>query len=114
MEDRESRGEEKSSGITDRECEDYVKNCLVLRSCFGGAESLILIFEEKGIFYLPLGFNTNYNRTISIAYRLAVKSISRRNHYDSVAEVQSDILCDCVNVLEQFASKKSDQTIEID
>lgn len=124
MEDRESRGEEKSSKITDRECEDYVKNCLVLRSCFGGAESLkaiskmfnvnILVFEEKGIFYLPLGFNTNYNRTISIAYRLAVKSISRRNHYDSVAEVQSDILCDCVNVLEQFASKKSDQTIEID
>lgn len=94
--------------VTKKQSEKFLKD-LRKHDTFGGAESFkaisqmhtvnILVFCELDVHYFPIGFNPNYDRTIFIAYRLAPNSNDVRNHYDSVAEVNMNILFDCVGVL---------------
>lgn len=114
--------------ITEKDCENYVMT-LSNSKTYGGAESIkalsrihrvnIVVFYELGPHYYPLSFDRNFDRTLFMAYRLANRSNNQWNHYDSVAEVDLKILCDCVNVLnaaalnkDNLASTKMEVTLE--
>lgn len=110
QEDEEQRdGCVKSEGITEENCFEFLNTLLGRDYFFGGAETLkaitfihkvnILVFLESGPAYFPLGFNSNNHKTVFIAYRLKPYSNDVRNHYDSVAEVDSKILFDVVNAV---------------
>lgn len=58
------------------------------------------------VHYFPIGFNSKFDKTVSIAYRLVPGSQNVRNHYDSVAEVNLQIIYECVSVLNAAASNK--------
>lgn len=84
---------------------------------YGGAETVkaisrmehlnILVFCECGHVYFPMGFNSNYHKLIFFAYRLNGKSKTERNHYDSVAEVDVNILCNLVKELTDKEFKRN-------
>lgn len=105
----------KSNQITDAEFIEFLDNKLDRPGLFGGTETLkavsimhsvnIMIFNELGTPYFPLAFNQSFNRTVFIAYRLSTQAAKRkkkkciklshvmlRDHYDSVAEVNLNVL----------------------
>lgn len=116
MEEREAKGTKNRKNVTENDCKKFLKQ-LTKKSTFGGAESFkaisrmhsvnILVFVESDVHYFPIGFNSNYDKTVFIAYRLIPGSQNVRNHYDSVAEVNLQIIYDCVSVLNAAASDKS-------
>lgn len=90
--------------------EDYTAffdNYLSKDNKWGGAETIraivmmfqvnIIVFNEKGSVYFARLFDLNHNRTIMIAFRIADPlnedtSNKNRNHYDSVAKVENNII----------------------
>lgn len=52
----------------------------------------ILVINEKGDSAYPCGFQNNCNQTIIIAYKFAVGSEEKRDHYDSVIYVDPEIM----------------------
>lgn len=91
-----------SNVVTEQDCQTFLDE--KLSNCaFAGAESFkaitqmynvnILIVNESGPAYYPVGFNSKYYKTVFVAYRLGQNSTERRNHYDSIAEVDVDTLC---------------------
>lgn len=116
LEEREAKGTKNRKNVTENDCKKFLKQ-LTKKSTFGGAESFkaisrmhsvnILVFVESEVHYFPIGFNSNYDKTVFIAYRLIPGSQNVRNHYDSVAEVNLQIIYDCVSVLNAAASDKS-------
>lgn len=108
LEDRESTDEEnaKCKTVTDKECETYIDEVLSQNGAWGGSETIkavsqiekvnVLIFMERDTMFFPVEFDPNRERLISIAYRRAGNKF---NHYDSVCELSSEILFDCINHL---------------
>lgn len=93
----------------ERECNFFVNFCLSKVGFWGGMESLkaissvykinILIFNENGDYYFAPPFNLNHDRTVCIAFRNAAKpkanENNERNHYDSVVEIDPEIISEC-------------------
>lgn len=79
----------------------FLDNSLSKSGYYGGQESLIAISElyrvnvfvirEQGMFSFVNDFNTQYERTISLAYRFGFFSVfqttKKYNHYDSVVSI---------------------------
>lgn len=124
-EEEESLGFVKTKwcNIKEDDCIKFVKNRLVKDNFYGGSESVkaitymhninVMVINEMGPPYFPLGFNANYHKTIFIAYRLKPNSNDVRNHYDSVAEVNTKILFDVVKVVIDSEVKKEVNNHEI-
>lgn len=110
----------KWSSITKNDCFEFLNKCLIDDHFFGGTETIkavtcmhkvnILSFNESGPVYFPMGFNINYHKTIFIAYRLKPNSSDVRNHYDSVAEVNSNVMFDVV----KSVNKPSENVNDVD
>lgn len=95
----------------ENECHSYVDHILSKDGSWGGSESIkavsamhsvnILLFNEFGSCYYVNGFNSEYNKTVAIAYRLECGSNSKlkRNHYDSVTKIRQDDLFTCSRLL---------------
>lgn len=117
----------------DQECKLFLKLCLPRSGFWGGFETLkaittihkvnIIIFNENGdcYFALPNGFNTDNNRTISIAFRNANKrkrtqNGNIKNHYDSVVGMETEIASACSKQLieRMFKDKDMKGIIELD
>lgn len=120
----------KSNEVTDNDCIEFLDKKLNRPGFYGGTESLkavsnihkvnIMIFNELGDPYFPLGFNENFKRSVFIAYRLSsqtaknikkescIKSnhIMLRDHYDSVAEVNINVLLNAIKFSEQVNKKQ--------
>lgn len=104
LEDRESDGD-RNVKVTEADCMDFITNKLSRMDYWGGTESIlaitilrkvnILMFNEADRFYFPAGFDSNFDQTVIVAFRLAIKSDKKRNHYDSVAEIEQGDLFDC-------------------
>lgn len=100
---------------TDTNCLFFVNSLLSKTATWGGTESLkaiselekvnILIFPEGGKPYFPFYFNTDYTRTVAIAFCLDEQR-KKRNHYDSIAEVNKPILYDTAAELARNQIKK--------
>lgn len=74
----------------------------------------ILVFEEKGPFYFAPCYNSDYNRTIFLAYRrFGTKGNEKKelkcNHYDSVCGIDENLLNKCVTDL----STKIDNIVDM-
>lgn len=104
---------------------DFLNNELPKQGVWGGSESLgaiseiyrinIVVFNEKGSPILPNDFQPDYNRSVCLAYRLLRGSKTERNHYDSISEVENDVLFYCSKYLSGFMNKTScDDTWEIE
>lgn len=95
-----------------QECKLYVRHSLSLPNRWGGHETIVaageihqvnvLIFHEEGIFYVANRSSTIYNRTITLAYRLGSTAEQQFNHYDSVSDMDSQILFDVSSQLAQY------------
>lgn len=85
-------------------CMQFLKEKLSVNGCFGGTETLlavskmygvnILVFREKGPFYFgPGGFNSKFERTIMLAYRIGGFDNDGQpdyNHYDSICGIDEN------------------------
>lgn len=102
----------------DKECTFFVNYVLPKTGMWGGFESLkaitsiygvnIMVFSENGdsYFALPDGFNINYERTVFIAFR--VTNNQKRDHYDSVVEIEAEIIEECsTNLIKKQMQKCS-------
>lgn len=91
----------------DKECRIYLSYILPKSGCWGGAETIkaisskyevnVLIVNEYGPCYFANGFNTDYLKTIIIAYRLGSKSV--RNHYDSIMKMEQGDIFACSQMI---------------
>lgn len=70
----------------------------------------ILVFSENGSFYFATGFNPDYKRTLFMAYRIGIHKIC--NHYDTVCEIDEELLYKCANVLSMRMSRPNDITLQ--
>lgn len=80
----------------------------------------VITFGEEDNYILPCGFNTEYSRTILLAFRgynkghnqmtnpLTIKKINSitRNHFDSVFEVQQDVLTELTKISAKIEARK--------
>lgn len=92
-----------------QECKLYVRHCLSLSGTWGGHETIVaageiyqvnvLLFNEKGGFYIANASQKMYDRTIALAYRLGPSDETTFNHYDSVTDVDSKLLFDIASHL---------------
>lgn len=83
--------------VIEDECQIFVDSILSKDGSWGGSETIkavsfmysvnILLFNEYGPCYYANGFNSEYIRTVAIAYRLGSDSKLVRNHYDSVTRI---------------------------
>lgn len=98
-------------------CERFLNEDLTLDTCYAGIESVkaiseikkinIVTISEHGECYFAVDFNPNFDRTVFLAHRLnsvCTKSNSRphntqRNHYDSVAEIDNNVLLTLAEML---------------
>lgn len=95
------------------ECKLYVKLVLSKKGTWGGAESIraisemeevnIIIFNEDGPCYTLCNMNVKYKRSIGIAYRCQQKGDDIRTHYDSVCDIDANVL----NLVAQEIEKKN-------
>lgn len=95
----------------EKECRFYMNFCLPKETCHAGSESIraisqlkemnIITIGEQGESHLAVDFNDSYTRSIFLAHRLAASVStdsntnihnSDRDHYDSVFEINTDIL----------------------
>lgn len=96
------------------ECKLYVKLVLSKKGKWGGAESIIaiseleevniVIFNEDGSCYVlnkTYKMNKKYQRLICIAYRFLQKGDQYRKHYDSVCDIDSNVLNFVVQKIEE-------------
>lgn len=96
----------------------FLNNYLSKNYSSGGTESLraigaiyktnIIVFNENGDLYFANKFNPNYQRSIMLAFRLMdglnddkIYTNIYRNHYDSIAEVNQNIINICSKYLAQ-------------
>lgn len=108
LENREANSD-KSAIVTEADCLHFVTNQLSKSGFWGGIESMfaisklhkinILVFSESNSFYFPIGFNSEFQKTKMIAFRLAKNSKNERNHYDGVADIDQADLFDCAKYL---------------
>lgn len=127
--DENKENQNKKNIVTDEECKAFVTEKLIKFDCWGGTESLkaiskmhhvnILIFCELGDFYFPFEFDPSLS-TVFLAYRLASKQVTSkqtlksgeknskliRNHYDSVSEVEKEIMYECIKTLAEWEAKR--------
>lgn len=97
---------------------DFLHNELPKTKCWGGSESIIalsvkyevniIVFNEDDSVYCANAFNSDYNKSICIAYRLSdcdsIASMrNKRNHYDSVTFVNDLDIYD----IAEFIMKRS-------
>lgn len=83
-------------------CNQFVNQKLSQNGYWGGTESLnavaeiystnILIVNEDGTSNVGNRFNPNYERAIMISFRSSNKRLKKRDHYDSVAEIDDVLL----------------------
>lgn len=104
-------------GNMDFECKFFVTHCLSKSGTWAGSETIkavsrlyqvnIIIFNENETSVIIHDKNVQYDRSIAIAYRLSEENEydgegnANRNHYDSVCDINSDILYDSVEFLAQ-------------
>lgn len=95
-------------------CHEFLKNDLPKSSCWGGSESLIalsilysvniFVFSECGPVLCATDFNSDYKKSICIAYRASIAPRAsgklkmnpnlKRNHYDSITDVDDQDIYD--------------------
>lgn len=95
------------------ECKLYVKLILSKKGMWAGAESIraisdleevnIIIINEDGPCYKLSNLKKTYEKSVCIAFRLAQKNDQTRIHYDSVCDVDSNIL----NLMAQEIEKQT-------
>lgn len=58
----------------------------------------VLVFNENDTFHFHGHFNPTYERTVAIAFRKFINSkiTQNKNHYDSIIEIDSNDVSDCV------------------
>lgn len=99
-------------------CIEFVSNKLSVKGFWGGSETLlavsklhqtnVLVFNENGPVYFSTGFNSEFKRTIFLAYRIATIDRNGKpiyNHYDSVSGVSEELLYSCAQRLANMMSK---------
>lgn len=99
-------GQKLDDQLQEEQCLEFVKNQLGKSGTFGGTESInaiskvkevnIVIFNEKGICYFGSEFNPTFKRTIMIAFRGSsdCQKNEDRNHFGSVAELNTNLISD--------------------
>lgn len=105
------------------ECHIFLNACLSVPKTYAGSESFkaiseieevnIITFSENGTCYLAVDFVEDFKRTIFLAHRLSDKFASTshnvsRNHYDSVVEIENEVLFKVSNFLNEIIKKKTD------
>lgn len=116
------------------ECGKFIDDHLSKNGSWGGTETLevlkdmlelnILIFNEKGCVYFAHQFESKFQRTIMIAFRISDPlkndiSNANRNHYDSVAKVERKLITSLANdlikaYLKSSSLQASDSVILVD
>lgn len=97
--------------------------------CWGGNESLcairkqfeqniLVLNEESSDCYFVAGFDSNYDQTMIIAYRLnGLVGGLDRNHYDSVVSIDPNDICSIVKKvlldMEKSNKNKIDSVIDL-
>lgn len=107
-------------------CNRFLDTVLNIDKTWGGSETTLAVskmykvnvitFSEEDIYILPCGFNTEYSRTILLAFRGYSKGNNQitirknnpiaRNHFDSVFEVQQDVLKELAKKSAKIEAKK--------
>lgn len=118
------KGRLRCDDATDEICSDFLQK-LSKDGFWGDAETLmavtkmyevnIFIFSEKGSCYFACGFKPEYNRTIFMAYRFnGIDEQGERNynHYDTVCEVDEELLYRCANSLSARMTRPNDITLQ--
>lgn len=104
---------------------EFVSTNLCNQGAWGGTETIlavsnmfkvnIIIFNERGSFYFATGYNSKYERSIFLAYRIGSQSKDGKfeyNHYDSVCEINESLLYKCVKDLGGKLDKQFDSFLE--
>lgn len=97
--------DEKNESFEDKDCLSFVKSELSQRGIWGGGETIsavqqlyktnVIIFCENSTYYYCYGFNPKYDRTVFLAFRgNNYNNKTQYDHYDSVCEINNDLLYD--------------------
>lgn len=94
--------------VTQEKYETFMED-LSKSGFWGGEESLIaiakifsaniVVFNERGPYYLATGYNKDYPRSLFLAYRESMAFSGKRNHYDSICEIDNIVLSNCASDL---------------
>lgn len=105
-------------------CKRFLNEALIAPTCYAGIESVkaisaikkinIVTLSEHGECYFAVDFNRNFDRTVFLAHRLksACTALNKRphntqrNHYDSVAEIDNNILLTLATFLNSCNAQK--------
>lgn len=116
LKDRIYENKKKSSdaiGDMTQECKLFVRHGLSRDRYWCGYETIaaaaemldvnILVFNEEGDVYLPSSNVQTHSKTIALAYRL---NNGRYNHYDSVCDIDSNVLYEIVQTVQAVQKNK--------
>lgn len=100
----------------------FLNECLKIPGCWAGAESLkaihfvhnvdIIVLNENGPISYYNSSNEQPNRTIILAYRLS-EDPEKRNHYDSVCNIQSDGIYQLANIISKRLNQSPNPSINL-
>lgn len=109
------------------ECHVFLNACLPLKTCFGGYECIraiseieevnIITISEEGDCYMAVDFDPNFKQSIFLSLRLAASVSSKsngkihnnnRNHYDSVFEIEKEVLLKIAELLSEREKRKAE------
>lgn len=107
------QGEEQNAADIDKECLFFLNQCLPQNRCWTGTETMtalsivyevnIVVINENGPINLPSSSDKIYAKTILLAYRLDQSTTElRRNHYDSVTDIPSDVVYSIAETLSKL------------
>lgn len=127
-----SRKKSRKRKLTEEEvkekCISFLKDELPQSECWGGEESLVaisgkykvnvVIIREGDTLHFIDRFNSSYEKTICLGYRLACKPkqitggfVKTYNHYDSICGINSNVMFDCANILNHHDEIDGDKLI---
>lgn len=102
------------------ECSDFVENKLSSQSCWGGTESIkaiseihkvnIILINDDGTCNFAESYDSDNERTIAIAFcntdGTVKQNNSERNHYNSIVEIEDDLITTYVEQLIESVNSK--------
>lgn len=109
---------------TEEGCIDFVSNLLSKNGFWGGYETMlavsniyhvnILVFNEKGPFYLASGYSNEYDRTLLLAYRICKggNHTNKYDHYDSVCGANEELLYKCADELATKLNQENSLSVD--
>lgn len=100
----------------EKECFFFLNNLLPKNRCWTGSETLkalsiickvnIIVIYEEGPVNVVSNFQQLYDKTIILAYRLAQMGTQSRNHYDSVTDIEPDVIYSLAQQVSKQTSKQ--------